>query len=198
MNPENLIIDKQVIKALSVKSRLHIIESLQEKPKTLSDLAEELGLKAPTISEHLKELETAGLIEKEETQRKWKYYSITRKAQRILSPFETRVVFTLFASLFFVFWTIARYIAQQATQVNTADTMLMQRAMSEPAPGGEAAMLVAEKAVGETTQIASSQEPTTFWIIILTFASLVAIASVAYMIWKVRILKKIERESNKK
>ncbi len=98
-DPDQVVLDRKTVKALGVSTRLDILKLLLEKEKTLSDLASELGLAAPTVKEHLRDLAEAGLVRREETDRKWKYYRITFKGKRVVSPYETKVVFALFASL---------------------------------------------------------------------------------------------------
>jgi biotin operon repressor len=49
-------------KALSDRSRLRIVGLLAEKPRTGQDLADLMGLGAPTVSHHLRRLVDAGLV----------------------------------------------------------------------------------------------------------------------------------------
>ncbi len=50
---------------------------LREKPRTMSQISEELGLSTSTVSQHLKELESHGMIEQLDNSfsKKWKYYA---------------------------------------------------------------------------------------------------------------------------
>ena len=177
MNPEYLIIDKNTIKALSVKSRLSILESLNEKPKTLSMLSEELMLKASTLSQHLKALEESGLVKKEQTDRKWKYYYITKKAQRILSPIETKVVFSLFSGLFLTFYSIYEILKSRIAIRNMSAELNYHNTIE---PVGN---------ITKSLDISSFNWPIVLWIGL----GIIAI-TIIYTIYKINIIKKIENK----
>ena len=179
MNPENLIIGNDIIKALSVKTRLDLLELIKEKPMTMSDIAEELSLKPSTVSEHLKKLEMAGLVKREDTNRKWKYYYLTPKAKRILSPFETKVVFTLFASLFLVFVSIYEILRNNVKNMLYVKTTFVRNNVAAP--------------VGETVKAFSSS--TFNWNIPLLVGIILLVIAISYSILKVRIIKKLENKS---
>ena len=53
------------LKALSEPLRLRIINTLRPGPRSVSDLAEELGVEVVTVSHHLGILRNARLVEKE-------------------------------------------------------------------------------------------------------------------------------------
>ena len=178
MNPENIVIDKKTIKALNVKSRLHILELIQEKPKTLSMLAEELQLKASTISEHLKELEIADLIRKEKTERKWKYYYTTKKSEKILSPYETKVIFTLFSSLFLSLLSIVMLLKNK---ISTASTTITKRTLD--------ATIEAVSIVNKTPK-----ETNNLWSIILIINIIIIIVIISYTMLKIKFIKKLENK----
>jgi len=97
---EKILIDKDTLKAIVVDTRMNILKLLSEKKRTQTEISDDLNLSAPTVAEHLKVLESAGLISKEETDRKWKYYSLTNKGRRLVEPHEVRVLFAFIASLF--------------------------------------------------------------------------------------------------
>ena len=59
-----MVIDR-VFKAFSDLNRRRIIQFLRQKAMYPSELAELLGVSKPTVSEHLKILHIAGLVEKE-------------------------------------------------------------------------------------------------------------------------------------
>ncbi len=80
----NVMLNTASFKALSSESRLSILKSLDQKDKTLTDLANELGLSLPTVKEHMDILLKAGLVIREDTERKWKYFSLTPDARRLL------------------------------------------------------------------------------------------------------------------
>ena len=90
---EKILIDKETLKAIAVDTRLNILKLLLKKKYTLSDIAEILGLGNSTVKEHLDILSKAGLIKKEDTERKWKYYSLTFKGKMLIEPKEIKVLF---------------------------------------------------------------------------------------------------------
>ncbi|MCF7911327.1 MAG: metalloregulator ArsR/SmtB family transcription factor [Candidatus Cloacimonetes bacterium] len=59
-----MVIDR-VFKAFSDLNRRQIIKLLRQRAMYPSELADLLGVSKPTVSEHLKILHTAGLVEKE-------------------------------------------------------------------------------------------------------------------------------------
>jgi len=92
---ENLILNKENIKAISSESRVNILKILSEKQQTLSDLSQLLNLSAPTLKEHLEVLEKVQMIKKLEEGRKWKYYQITDKGLALLQPERKRIFIVL-------------------------------------------------------------------------------------------------------
>jgi predicted transcriptional regulator len=71
-------------KALGDENRLQIVGLLLEKPHTVEELAEIVGLGAPTISHHLKRLAAAGLVEAVADQH-YHVYSVRRETLRDLA-----------------------------------------------------------------------------------------------------------------
>lgn len=96
---EKITLDKTTLKALIVDTRLDILKLLNNQKYTQSDLANLLKLSKPTIKDHLTILEDARLIKKEDTKRKWKYFSITLKGKRIVSPAEVNVMFAFLINI---------------------------------------------------------------------------------------------------
>jgi|GEM_PF-855498 len=83
---EIISLDQKSFKALAGTKRIAILKSLAERNKTQSELSQELKLSVPTIKEHLDLLEQSGLIEEINDGHKWKYFSLTRKGQKIMKP----------------------------------------------------------------------------------------------------------------
>lgn len=66
-------------KNLGVGSRLKIYSFLEDdKPKNVSQITQFVGLRQPTVSYHLSEMQKAGLLTKK-SQGKESYYSINKK-----------------------------------------------------------------------------------------------------------------------
>ncbi|MBU3904555.1 MAG: winged helix-turn-helix domain-containing protein [Nanoarchaeota archaeon] len=79
-------IDKKTIKLLSSDTRVNILKSLSRRRKTLTELASEFDLAKSTITEHLSKLEESNLIIKQETGRKWIYYELSSKGEKLIKP----------------------------------------------------------------------------------------------------------------
>lgn len=62
----------EIMKSLADTSRLHVLNSLMEKPQYVEELSHRLNLAVSTVSFHLKKLEKAGLVVKKKEQ----YYTI--------------------------------------------------------------------------------------------------------------------------
>jgi len=96
---EKILIDKETLKAIALDTRLNILKLLSKKKYTLSDISEILGFGNSTVKEHLDILSKADLIKKEDTERKWKYYSLTFKGKRLIEPREIKVLFAFITTL---------------------------------------------------------------------------------------------------
>lgn len=79
------ILTRDAIKVLSVDTRLDILKLLDERPHTLTEIKDALGLAAATVSEHLARLEEANLIEKRDEGRKWKYYVLSSQGEKLFA-----------------------------------------------------------------------------------------------------------------
>lgn len=62
MQPEELEVLVQFLKVLADESRLRLVGVLANGEKTVGELAEDLGLKDPTVSHHLAKLQALGLV----------------------------------------------------------------------------------------------------------------------------------------
>ena len=98
---DEIVVTRDVLKAIGADTRIEILKSLEERQKTQSELALELKLAAPTVLEHLEHLAHAGLVEKLEEGRKWKYYKLTKTGKKIVSKTPVNVVMLLGFSIMF-------------------------------------------------------------------------------------------------
>ncbi len=55
----------KTLTALAEPNRLHIMEILQDGPRSVGEIVEQLGLRQPQVSKHLRVLVEAGLVEVE-------------------------------------------------------------------------------------------------------------------------------------
>ncbi len=130
---EKITIDKDTLKAIASDTRLNILKQLDKKKYTLSDLSKSLKLSGPTIKEHLDVLSKAGLVRKEASLRKWKYYSLTLKGKGILRPNETKLFLTLLICVVVglgllvmlgLFANLGSATGKGSTQLNSVDMMV--------------------------------------------------------------------------
>lgn len=119
---EEIVIDKGLLKAIGADARISILKSLGQHQKTQSDLAKELKLSAPTVLEHLNQLEEAGLVERKEEGRKWKYYILTRKGEKIVSSSNKKIGLNVFIALgiILIFATVILFTSPHL-DTNSAD-----------------------------------------------------------------------------
>jgi DNA-binding transcriptional ArsR family regulator len=83
-------LDAETFKALASATRLLVLRALDERRKTLTELSRELDLNKATVHEHLQLLTAADLVKKRDDEgRKWVYYELTWRGQKILHPQET-------------------------------------------------------------------------------------------------------------
>jgi DNA-binding transcriptional ArsR family regulator len=111
MQEEKLVLDKKSFGALAVDSRVNILKALRERRKTLSELSQELKLSISSTKEHLQKLEDAQLIKKMEEGHKWKYYELTNKGEKIVSPnTEVRVwILLAISAIAFIYSALMMY-----------------------------------------------------------------------------------------
>lgn len=97
-------VDRKMIKALSADTRLDILKSLKQRRKMPSELSKELKLAGSTVVEHLRKLEEAGLVEKQERGEKWIYYDLTDKGKGLVEPKMTmQFILMLCLGVLFIF-----------------------------------------------------------------------------------------------
>jgi len=94
---DKITLDRDVFKALASDTRLQILKKLDERQKTVTELAKELELNKSTVLEHLEKLETAKLIQKveQDVERKWVYWQLTWTGRRLLHPDQVKVALLL-------------------------------------------------------------------------------------------------------
>jgi len=177
---EKILIDKETLKAIAVDTRLNILKLLLKKKYTLSNLSEILGLGNSTIKEHLDILLKAGLIKKEDTERKWKYYSLTFKGKRLIEPREVKVLFafitTLIAAVGMTF-VFAKNFLMKGTQTFAAEApraLNVMEAAKDSGIGGAELTQVAEETVIQGTKASPYNLSIIMFIILLILIALSA------------------------
>ena len=182
---EKITIDMGTLKAIVVESRLNILKLLSEKSYTLTDIANLLEIKPSTVKEHLDILVKAGLIEKEQTERKWKYYSLTFKGKMIAKPMEVRIMF-MFAATSIASMAAAAYFLKQIMQkpIMFAGETVMQdvprlMAAKTAEPVLEAAPMIQDAAANSLPAIAQSASISPWTQILLSFFILLSLVSIS-------------------
>jgi len=94
------IIDRDVLKVLSVDTRMDIIKILSEGARTPSDISKKLGKSDATIVEHLDAMVKVGIVKRvEQPGKKWVFYTLTERGKGIISSKSRRLIIILSISL---------------------------------------------------------------------------------------------------
>jgi len=123
---KQIALTPETFKALAGEKRVQILKELTKRRKTQSELAQSMGLSAPTIAEHLNLLEKAGLVHGIDEGHKWKYYALTDKGKEILNPGESRILVLLgtsaIAFIVAAAWLFSRFFNPVLSTVASAGT----------------------------------------------------------------------------
>jgi len=176
---EQILIDKETLKAIAVDTRLNILKLLSKKKYTLSDISEILGFGNSTVKEHLDILSKAGLIKKEDTERKWKYYSLTFKGKMLIEPREIKVLFafitTLIAAIGIAFVFAKNFLVKEAqTFAAEAPRALVPNLMEAAKDVNGEIVQAVEETVITGTQISSYNLSIILFIVLLVLIALSA------------------------
>jgi len=130
------IVDRNVLKVLSVDTRMDILKELSQGSRTPSDLSKKFGKSSSTIVEHLETLIKSGLVKKiEQPGKKWIYYTLTERGEGIVSSKSRRLVIILGVSLLSIaggFFSLSKYFNQYSiNQVNRAVDISAQKIAQE-------------------------------------------------------------------
>jgi len=100
-------LDKKSLFALASDTRLDILRALEPTRRSVSQLAEVVGVDKAAVYRHLKKLEEGGFVKRYEDHG-FVYYGLSWKARDILSPNEnTKIVIMLSSSWLLVLGAIA-------------------------------------------------------------------------------------------
>jgi len=165
-------LDKETFKALASGTRVDVLKLLNQRRHMQSEIAASLGLSVPTVKEHLAALEKAGLVERHDEGRKWKYYSLTNKGKGVLNPEEMKI------------WIVLAMLV-----LSVVGGIWSSLKMFAPAPVAEAKMAMSlETDAAPRMMAAVEQAPVeqavNYWPYIFGIASVVLAAVLIYLIWK--------------
>lgn len=168
------IIDRDVLKVLSVDTRMDILKILSEGSRTPSDISKKLNKSDATIVEHLDTMMKAGLVKKvEQPGKKWVFYTLTDRGKGILSSKSRRLIIILSTSLLALFGGMLTYLQTYNQSTQYAAT-------------GEAAPQVLYKAVNQTVAQQLLQYQPILLYISLILISVGALGLVFYSFQKIK------------
>ena len=88
-------IGAETFEALSSSARRDILKRLNARPKTVTELSDELGLAKSTTHKHLNKMVDARLIFKRENSNQFVYYALIDKARGLLHNEKVKIVILL-------------------------------------------------------------------------------------------------------
>ena len=118
---DEVVVDRELLKAIDADTRINILKSLYERRKTQSELAKELKVSAPTILDHVAKLEKVGLVRRIEEGRKWKYYELTQKGRRLISPDRKPITAIIMLAVGLLFLWYAFFIFPNSHEKHTSE-----------------------------------------------------------------------------
>ncbi len=170
-------LDKETFKALASTTRVDVLKLLARRRHMQSELAAELNLSVPTVKEHLFALERAGLVERHEEGRKWKYYSLTKKGEGVLHPEEMKIWIVLSMLVFSVIGGFVTYFRTMAPQ-----EVMMEAKTAMTAPAMES--------VDALAATAPVQESINVWLIVFSISAVIFAILFVYLLVKTAQYKK--------
>jgi DNA-binding transcriptional ArsR family regulator len=111
-----IVMTQDEFRVLASTTRIDIMKLLDESQFTVSDVSRRLEMNKATVHEHLNKLIEVGLVKKEDTNRKWVYYSLTWKGKNLLHPERVRVMVVL-ATIAIAVVIVGLIIAMQGATV---------------------------------------------------------------------------------
>jgi DNA-binding transcriptional ArsR family regulator len=147
-------LDKKALFALASDTRMDILKSLQPNRRTVSQLAELVGVDKAAVHRHLKKLEEGGFVKREEDHG-FVYYGLSWKARDILSPNEnTKIVVLITASIVMIGAVILMiYLANTGIGSGSQETAVQQADQQSYGPD------LVKSAQGPSTNILASLVP---------------------------------------
>ncbi len=164
-------LDKETFKALASQTRVDVLKLLGQRRYMQSEIASVLNFSVPTVKEHLSALEKAGLVERHDEGRKWKYYSLTRKGHGVLHPEELKIWIVLGLFLFSIVGGIYTYLRTFAGVGTFAAEKAVLRA---PVPAADMVQTIAGNA----------PSPINYWPYVFGIAGIVFAVILIYLIIK--------------
>jgi DNA-binding transcriptional ArsR family regulator len=132
------IVDREVLKVLSTDTRMDILKILAEGKRNPSFVAKKLKKSDATIVEHLKVMESAGLVKKTTAPgKKWVFYSLTERGVGIVSSKSRRLVIILSSSVIGVIAGVGM-LGSSLYSAGMSKGEMLARGVQEAAPAAAA------------------------------------------------------------
>lgn len=164
-------LDKETFKALASGTRVDVLKILDKRRHMQSEIADSLELSVPTVKEHLSALEKAGLVERHDEGRKWKYYSLTKKGKGLLHPDELKIWIVLGTFVLSVAGGIVSALRNIKAPEPVVETMAM-KAM-------DAAPMMATAELAQTVPQAVN-----YWSFVFGVVAVVSAFILAYLLYR--------------
>ena len=107
-----ITLDRSSFKALASDTRISILKLLLQRKHTLTEISSSLNLTHPSVKDHMNALVHAGLVERFDEGRKWKYYGLTSKGRGVLQPERRTILVLLTTTLFSATVVIAKLFSR--------------------------------------------------------------------------------------
>ena len=188
---EKITLDREAFRVLASETKIKILKSIDERRKTLTELAKEFGMSPSTIKEHLDKLSKAGLIEQKDEGHKWKYYELTGKGNEILHPGAKRIMLVLAASSIAAIAVLYGMFARIYTKVQSSGGAVERNSAELSAKTLQA--LSAQPGTAESAPAAAQAASRLPWIhigILLALAIIIGIC-IAYLLLNRRMKVRI-------
>lgn len=130
MPSDEIRMDKKVFEALSSDTRIAILKFLDRRQMTVTELANSLGMAKSTVHGHLCKMVEVGLVEKEDSNRKWTYYRLTPRGRGILHPHERTKIWVLLGSSILTFLGGVSQIIKSVSI--SVEKEVREKSLSEP------------------------------------------------------------------
>ncbi|MBI0582606.1 MAG: winged helix-turn-helix transcriptional regulator [Methanomassiliicoccus sp.] len=128
-------LDKRSLFALASDTRLEILKVLQTNRRTVSQLAEVLGIDKAAVHRHLKKLEEGGFVARTEDHG-FIYYALTWKSRDILNPNDRTRIVILISSTFICLLALAMAVFMASSSMSDHGAPAEQMSDGAGADGG--------------------------------------------------------------
>ncbi len=157
-------LNSQAFKVLSSSTRVALLKKIAEKPRSLTSLAQEMGLTVQSTDEHLRKLQAAGFVTKSR-HAKWVYYQATPAGKQVVQPKSQTVYILLSVSFLLLLASGASMFFPGATGTSLAPSgsegvtkALEKPAFSNaPSPEAEALTAAAESLPADSAEVRTTQ-----------------------------------------